>query len=92
MTYLHSKSIAHRDLKPENILIDSLDEIKLVVIFVLSSRTLNNLIFSSPRICDFGVSRFLNNEMTGATEGVGTPAFMSPEMTTGTKRKTSIQV
>lgn len=66
MSYIHQKGLIHRDLKVDNIMIDSQWNIKLI---------------------DFGlvsIDQFLNSNYSliakSMTKGVGTLAFMSPEM------------
>ena len=66
MKFIHSKGLIHRDLKIENIMLNSVYEAKVV---------------------DFGLVRiheFLNQEYSfvqdSMTRGVGTFAYMSPEM------------
>jgi serine/threonine protein kinase len=62
--YLHSKSIIHRDLKPENILVNKLLGGYDILV-----------------IGDFGVSKDLEKiKITNTLNGLGTPAYMSPEM------------
>jgi serine/threonine protein kinase len=68
MRYLHAKNIIHRDLKPANILIEA--------------NTHNNTHY--PRIADFGLSKVMDISRTShMTQGIGTPAFMAPEIHKG---------
>ncbi|GAB1220071.1 hypothetical protein ENUP19_0047G0130 [Entamoeba nuttalli] len=64
--YLHQNSILHRDIKPDNILILSLD----------------NDISINAKLTDFGSSRNVNSLLKNITftKGIGTPAFMAPEI------------
>ncbi|KAK8860813.1 hypothetical protein M9Y10_012503 [Tritrichomonas musculus] len=70
MKYLHEQGIIHKDLKLDNILIDQDD---------------------FPRICDFGLSICFPQSLTmsmnfTATDFLGTPMFMSPELLKGDDR------
>ncbi|EMS13490.1 serine/threonine kinase, putative [Entamoeba histolytica HM-3:IMSS] len=65
--YLHNNGILHRDIKPENILIMSLD---------------TNNVSVCAKLTDFGSARNINMLQTNMTftTGVGSPAFMAPEI------------
>jgi len=78
MAYLHENSILHRDLKTENLLVASLDPTAEV----------------NCKITDFGTSRDITNaQQTQAfTAGIGTPAFMAPELLANQKYKWSADV
>ena len=64
--YLHDNNILHRDIKPDNFLCVSLEEdIKV-----------------NAKLTDFGSSRNINLLMTNMTftKGIGSPAYMAPEI------------
>ena len=64
--YLHQNGILHRDIKPDNFLIVSLEED----------------IRANCKLTDFGSARNTNALMTNLTftKGIGTPAYMAPEI------------
>lgn len=67
LSYLHNQKIGHRDLKPENILVKLHGFSKV----------------ESLQIADFGISRLFDDEetMLATTNMIGTPTYMSPEVT-----------
>ena len=65
--YIHSKGIVHGDLKCDNILLS--DE-KMVLI--------DGVRYPTPKLADFGLSQFSNNNVAG-----GTPGFIAPEIFAG---------
>ena len=48
----------------------------------------NNL----PKICDFGIARFGEDENIGMTKGIGTPIYMAPELVSSTSYTTKVDV
>ena len=67
LKYVHSKEIVHGDLKCDNILLS--DE-KMVLI--------DGVRYPTPKLADFGLSQFSNNNVAG-----GTPGFIAPEIFAG---------
>lgn len=67
LDYAHRKGIVHRDIKPANI--------------IISERRSE----SDPmaKIADFGIAKFLSNEVTNIGTVIGTPNYMSPEQIQG---------
>ena len=66
MNYIHKHGMIHRDLKIDNIMLNSVFEVKLVDFGLVRIHEVFNNDYS-----------FLNDSMT---KGVGTLAYMSPEM------------
>ncbi len=68
LDYAHRKGIIHRDIKPANIIISE-------------GRT---EVERLAKIADFGVAKFISQEMTQGGTMIGTPNYMSPEQIQGT--------
>ncbi|MBV8831283.1 MAG: serine/threonine protein kinase [Acidobacteriaceae bacterium] len=67
LDYAHRKGVVHRDIKPANIIIS--DEIVGGIPLA--------------KIADFGVAKFISQEMTHSGTMIGTPNYMSPEQIQG---------
>ena len=65
--YVHSKGIVHGDLKCDNILLPDEKQVKI-----------DNLLFPIPKLADFGLGQFGDNQIVG-----GTPGFIAPEILRG---------
>lgn len=68
LDYAHREGVIHRDIKPSNIIISEPG--------TQAER--------SPKIADFGVAKFVSQEMTQGGTMIGTPNYMSPEQIQGT--------
>ena len=68
LDYAHRKGIIHRDIKPANI--------------IISEGAPNGEPVA--KIADFGVAKFVSQEMTHSGTMIGTPNYMSPEQIQGT--------
>jgi serine/threonine-protein kinase len=70
LAYAHERGVVHRDIKPDNILIQSGDGRVLVT--------------------DFGIARAVtegaDSRLTATGMAIGTPAYMSPEQSTGDRQ------
>ncbi|MEL6395722.1 MAG: serine/threonine-protein kinase, partial [Planctomycetota bacterium] len=81
--HAHERGIVHRDLKPANILVE---KVGTTTATRHSSQTAGP---AAPKILDFGVARFVDPDaraitvQTGASQLVGTIAYMSPEQLDG---------
>lgn len=69
--HAHQKGVIHRDIKPSNILVTTQDG------------------QSAPKVIDFGIARAVegrfsdDTRITGHSQLIGTPAYMSPEQAEG---------
>jgi serine/threonine protein kinase len=68
LDHAHREGIIHRDIKPANIIISE------------SGTKMERL----AKIADFGVAKFVSQEMTQGGTMIGTPNYMSPEQIQGT--------
>jgi serine/threonine protein kinase len=68
LDYAHRERIIHRDIKPANIIISEP----------------GTKLERSAKIADFGVAKFVSQEMTQGGTMIGTPNYMSPEQIQGT--------
>ncbi|MEL6330920.1 MAG: serine/threonine-protein kinase [Planctomycetota bacterium] len=81
--HAHERGIVHRDLKPANILVE---KVGTTTTARQSSQTARP---TNPKVLDFGVARFVDPDaraitvQTGASQLVGTIAYMSPEQLEG---------
>ena len=67
LDYAHRKGIVHRDIKPANI--------------ILSEGRPNAE--AAAKIADFGVAKFISQDVTHSGTMIGTPNYMSPEQILG---------
>ena len=67
LCYVHSKGIVHGDLKCDNILLSDEKRIKI-----------GEYLFPIPKLADFGLGQFGDNQIVG-----GTPGFIAPEILKG---------
>lgn len=69
--HAHQKGVIHRDIKPSNILVTTQDGL------------------AAPKVIDFGIARAIegrfsdDTRITGHSQLIGTPAYMSPEQAEG---------
>jgi serine/threonine protein kinase len=71
LLYMHSKGIIHRDIKPENILMQG----SLTPADGLKDGRGPNI-----KLVDFGLSKVVSIEGSGAKSVVGTPRYIAPEV------------
>ena len=67
LCYVHSKGIVHGDLKCDNILLSDEKKVKI-----------GDYLFPIPKLADFGLGQFGDNNIVG-----GTPGFIAPEILKG---------
>ncbi len=67
LDYAHRKGVVHRDIKPANI--------------IISDESAGGIPLA--KIADFGVAKFVSQEMTHSGTMMGTPNYMSPEQIQG---------
>ena len=67
LCYVHSKGIVHGDLKCDNILLSDEKRVKI-----------DEYLFPIPKLADFGLGQFGDNNIVG-----GTPGFIAPEILKG---------
>ena len=67
LSYVHSKGVVHGDLKCDNILLSDEKKVKI-----------GDYLFPIPKLADFGLGQFGNNNIVG-----GTPGFIAPEILKG---------
>ena len=67
LAYVHSKGIVHGDLKCDNILLSDEKQVKI-----------GDYLFPIPKLADFGLGQFGDNQIIG-----GTPGFIAPEILKG---------
>ncbi|HWF47499.1 MAG TPA: serine/threonine-protein kinase, partial [Bryobacteraceae bacterium] len=68
LDYAHQKGIVHRDIKPANLLVADAGSGEGPI----------------AKITDFGVAKFVSQELTQSGNMIGTPNYMSPEQIQGT--------
>ena len=69
LLYLHNMKIIHHDIKAGNLLLNEVGDVKLGTLFLI-------YLFSA----DFGVAQQYNSESAKASDYIGSPLYMSPEV------------
>ena len=67
LSYVHSKGIVHGDLKCDNVLLSDEKQVKI-----------GDYLYPIPKLADFGLGQFGENQIIG-----GTPGFIAPEIMKG---------
>jgi serine/threonine protein kinase len=65
LSFLHLNDVVHRDLKPQNVLVQH------------GALPASSVVL---KLCDFGLSRFVGDDLFATKTVSGTPAYMAPEV------------